>query len=82
MKGLSAATRRQLHLSLFPFVHYSGHITLWRGRICVQMIENAHKSRVTALDYNQVTLTLVSAALDGSICVISYSSEKGKAGGF
>ena len=60
----------------------SGHILLWRGRICVQMIESVHKSRVTALDYNQITQTLVSAAQDGSMCVISYAVEKAKQGGW
>lgn len=59
----------------------SGHVLLWRGRICVQMIESAHKVRVCSLDYNPITATLISAAEDGTVNVFSYKAESGKGGG-
>lgn len=44
----------------------SGHIVVWRGRTVSQLIE-AHRGKLTSLDYDPVSKTLVSAGEDGTV---------------
>eukprot|EP01034_Spumella_vulgaris_P026913 gene26913-33561_t len=56
-----------------------GQITVWHGRTCAQLVE-AHRTAVSALDFNKATLTLISAAVDGTVSIFKITSS-GPAGG-
>ena len=45
------------------------------GRTCAQVVENAHRTEVTALDFNKSAGWLVSGSADGTINVYSTANK-------
>ena len=78
MVGTSATVCSRLELpDEFITGTTNGHLIVWRGRTVAQVIE-AHRGRVTALDYNPSTKTLISGGDDGSIKIFEINDPTSK----